>query len=334
MYNGFTLSPIDIFPVTIPVLQTPPSQSIPLIQQHREFRGERIETILSSYTSSLYLRLINWNKVLLVKFPSMLISVPSIIYSNNTNDNGICINMDLSTARLNVKDNKIMITDYMSFSSCILYGINKLLFKNMKDDQVLSVAFNSMCGFLYSLIIRCYIKDINMNEIQDQDIANMYYLICQLVGNQYLNVSGNLNALCTVATQRFFMKEDPKTKKKIVTARFNLDYLPRNVDVQTFDGLFSILSDMDILPNISLPDFRTRISSMFSSSLLSSLSNGLDFISMLTSLQLSSDVFNQRILSIRPISVNNINKILNKYILDSTNNISIGKNNSDVPPGW
>ena len=49
MYNGFTLSPIDIFPVTIPVLQTPPSQSIPLIQQHREFRGERIETILSSY---------------------------------------------------------------------------------------------------------------------------------------------------------------------------------------------------------------------------------------------------------------------------------------------
>lgn len=332
MYNGFTLSPIDIFPVTIPVLQTPPSQSIPLIQQHREFRGERIETILSSYTSSLYLRLINWNKVLLVKFPSMLISVPSIIYSNNTNDNGICINMDLSTARLNVKDNKIMITDYMSFSSCILYGINKLLFKNMKDDQVLSVAFNSMCGFLYSLIIRCYIKDINMNEIQDQDIANMYYLICQLVGNQYLNVSGNLNAICTVATQRFFMKEDPKTKKKIPTARFLIDELPKDKEITDYQSLFSALDVLDIFPGLNLGDFRTRISKYFSSSLLSSLGNGLDFCAMLSSCTLSSEIFNQRITSIRPASVVGIVKNTQKYILNNTD-IKL-KPESDIPAGW
>lgn len=332
MYNGFSISPVDIYPVTIPVLYSPPSQSIPLIQQHREFNGERIETIISSYVSSLYLRLINWNNVYLIKFPSTLISVPSIIYTRSENDSGICINMDLATAKMDIKSNKITFSDPMSFASCVLYGLNKILFQYMKDDQLLSIIFNSMAGFIHSLIIRSYIKDININEITDQDIANMYYLICKLVGSTYLNVSGNLSALCVVSTQRFFMKEDPKTKKKIPTARFLIDELPKDKEITDYQSLFSALDVLDIFPGLNLGDFRTRISKYFSSSLLSSLGNGLDFCAMLSSCTLSSEIFNQRITSIRPASVVGIVKNTQKYILNNTD-IKL-KPESDIPAGW
>lgn len=333
MYDGLSISPVDIYPVTIPVLQSPPSQSIPLMQQHREFKGERVETVISSYISSLYLRLINWNNVYLVRFPASLLTVPSIIFSSN-NRNGICLNMDLATAKLDLKTNNISISDYTAFSACVVYGINKILFNNMKDEQVLSDTFNAMCGFLYSLIIRCYIKDIDISTISDQDIANMYYLVCKLVASSYVRVSGNLNALVTVATQRFFIKEDEKTKKKVPTARFNIDNLPKEQEVYDFTSLFSILDQMDIFPNITLSDFRTKVSKMFSSTLLSSLGNGLNFASMLASCKLPSEIFSQRILSVRPASVVIVSKSLNKYVLELTNNTLPIQTNNDLPPGW
>ena len=173
MYDGLSISPVDIFPATIPVLQSPPSQAIPLNQQHREFRGERIETIISSYTTSLYLRLINWNKIYLIKFPASLLSVPSVIYYKSDNDSGICINMDLSTAKMDVKTNNITMTDYTAFASCILYGINKIIFNQMKDQQILADAYNSLCGFVYSLIIRSYVKDFDLTDIMELKILLM-----------------------------------------------------------------------------------------------------------------------------------------------------------------
>ncbi len=334
MYDGLSISPVDIFPATIPVLQSPPSQAIPLNQQHREFRGERIETIISSYTTSLYLRLINWNKIYLIKFPASLLSVPSVIYYKSDNDSGICINMDLSTAKMDVKTNNITMTDYTAFASCILYGINKIIFNQMKDQQILADAYNSLCGFVYSLIIRSYVKDFDLTDIMDQDIANAYYLVCKLVANTYVRVSGNTNALATVATQRFFMKEDPKSKKQVPTARFNVDYLPKDKHISDFGSLFNALDDMDVFPGISLGDFRTRVNQFFSSALLSSMGNGLDFISMLATCKLPSEIFSQRILSIRPASVNNLNKTLHKYLIEYTSKNNNDNNESDIPPGW
>lgn len=333
MYDGLYTSPVDIFPVTIPVLQSPPSQAIPLNQQHREFRGERLETIISSYTTSLYLKLINWNNIYLIKFPSSLLSIPSVIYKRSADDSGICINTDLSTAKMDVKTNNITMTDHTAFASCVLYGLNKILFNDMDDQQILSDAYHSLCGFVYSLIIRSYVKDFDLSDIMDQDIANAYYLVCKLVSSCYIRVSGNTNALATVTTQKFFLKEDPKTKKKVITARFNVDYLPKDKQISDYHSLFNALDDMDIFPGISLSDFRTRVSRYFSQTLLSAMGNGLDFVAMLASCKIPSEIFSQRILSVRPASINNLNKALHKYIMEYTNN-NKQNNDSDIPPGW
>ncbi len=327
MYDGLSISPVDIYPISIPILQTPPNQSIPLILSHRELQTDRIETIITSYTSSLYLKWLNWNNIYLVKFPSSLTTVPSIIFSSKDRT-GICLNMDLSTAKLDIKTNTISISDYTAFSTCITYGLNLLLFYHIDDEQVLSDIFYAMCGFVYSLIIRCYIKDIDITNISDQDIANMYYLVCKLVGSAYVRTYGNTNALLTIATQRFFMNTSDKLKKKTSTIRFSLDNLPKEYEVYDFGSLFSVLDTMDIFPNITLPEFRTKITKMFSSTLLSSMGNGLHFASMLASCKIPSEIFNQRIISIRPSSVINVYKSLNKYMIDAS------KANNDLNLGW
>lgn len=331
MYDGLYTSSVDIYPTTIPLLNTPPTQSIPISHQHREFNSSRVETIIVNYVSATYLKLLNWNNVYLAKFPSSLLTIPAIIYKSH-NQEGICLNMDLSTGRMDIKTNSIMITDYAAFASCVIYGLNLLLLNNLKDEQVLSDVFYSMCGFVYNLIIRAYIKDINISEMSDQDIANMYYLVCKLVSTNYFKISGNLNALLTVATQRFFIKEDNVTKKKIVTAKFASELLPKTEDISGFESLFVSLDKLDIFPNVSLVDFRTKVAKFFSPILLSCMANGLHLSGILASSKTPSSIFNQKIMSVRPASLITISNSLNKYLLILIKNPPSQDN--IIPEGW
>jgi len=330
MYDGLYTSPVDIYPVTIPILNTPPTPSIPVSHQHRQFNSSRVETVIVNYVSATYLKLLNWNTVYLTKFPSSLLTIPAIIYKSH-NSQGICLNMDLSTGKMDAKTNNIIISDYTSFASCVIYGLNLLLLNTMQDEQVLSDIFYAICGFIYNLVIRAYIRDINISELSDQDIANMYYLICKLVSTNYFKISGNINALLTVATQRFFVKEDSTTKKKIITGKFSTDLLPKSEDVSSFESLFNILDKLDIFPNVSLVDFRTKVAKFFSPILLSCMSNGLNLAGILASSKTPSAVFNQKIMSIRPASLIIISNSLNKYLLDNINQTT---STDVIPEGW
>lgn len=313
MYNGFNTSPSDLFPVSIPVLTGFPGQNIPVSTEHRPFRAERIESIIASYTTTLYLKTINWNKIVLTRFPSTISMVPSVIYYKDATNNGVCLNMDVSTAMLDLKTNIINVSDPTAMATCVLYGLNKYLLFTMDDEQVLSDFYNAMCGFVYVLMMRMYSKEFDLANFSDQTIANIYYMIAKMVGSSYMRISGNLNALATVSTQRFFVKPDKNNKLK-PTLRFDPNRLPKDVDVANFGHLLGYMDRNNIMPSVTVENFRSKIVNFFSTSLLASLGNGLDFASMLCTIRLPSNIFNQRAASIRPASVAMASRSMNDYL--------------------
>lgn len=330
MYNGFSTSPSDLFPVSIPVLSGIPGQNIPLSTQHRPFRSDRIESIIASHTTTLYLKTINWENIVMTRFPSSISMVPAVIYYKDPTHNGVCINMDVATASLDLNANTINISDFTAMATCVLFGINKLLLYTLEDEQILSDFYNAMCGFIYVLIMRMYSKEFDLTGFTDQTIANVYYLIAKMVGTSFMRISGNLNALATVSAQRFFVKPDKNNKLK-PTLRFSVDRLPRDVDVASFGHLFSYMDRNNIMPSVDIENFRSKIANFFSLSLLAGLGTGLDFASMLCTLRLPSGIFNQRVASIRPASVGMVGRSMNDYLVQVSNENQEIKERNTLP---
>ena len=297
--------------MNIPVTQEPISPSIPLQTIHREFdKVDRVNTIISSYISSLYTVNINWNNMYISKFTSNYSNVPSIAFKSKEKS-GVCLNADLATVSRDMKKGTITIADYNSFSACLLYGLNKLLLHELDDEQYLSNLYYASAGFIYALIIRSYNRDYDFMSYTDQDLANIYYCVAKLVASQYVIYSGNINAVATVATRSFFTNKETKKMAKI-----DLDKLPKNIGIYSYGELFSYLEQTGLMDDITISSFREKISNMLSGSVLVALSSGMELIAMLGTIRLQSNVFNTRLASIRPASVVSVMKTMTSILVD------------------
>lgn len=316
MYKSISISPTDILGgANIPVLGDVPNQSI---QMQSNFSSElnlnSYETKIFSNTSILYKNILNWSNVYIIKLPTQLSAVPAVI----TQTGKICLNMSVAAVHLNLVKNNITIEDANDFSASVLFGLNMLLLTQKRDPSLLSVVFHSIVDFIYSLISRVYASDIDWSKINNQDIANMYCAVAKMVINNYLGLEGeNVNGVARTLTHYFFSKD---TRSRIP---YDPSFLPITPDItiNNYDDLFNYFNTQDILPSTSLEDFRNKVITTLSLTALMCMANGLTFASMLLTSRLPSNVFNDRVLKVRPQACNSlfsaVLQILTKEHMDS-----------------
>lgn len=310
MFRGLSINPNDLFPIPIPIWKQPQSNSIPVIAEHRTFHPDKIEAIITTYVqNTAYLKFLDWSSVYITQFPSNFNVLPSIIfYSPYTQ--GICVNADLATANFDIEKNQLKIEEYSAFATCILFGINKLLLMDLNDEDHLTNLYSSLCMYVYSIFIRSYIRDYDLKSLSDQELATIYFLFAKLVGLIYFSYSGNLNALASSVTLSFFMK----SKITGTRSRVNTKEFPIDVKVETFNDVFEFLENVNIINGLSIEDFRSKIIRFFSLSTLMCMSSGIELVSMLSSCKIASQVFNNKVSSISPMSTTIVMKTVFKYM--------------------
>lgn len=317
MFRGLSTTPSDIFPIPIPIWKTPYSGSVPLADEHREFAYDKIEAIITTYTQNVnYSKFINWNNVYLAKFPTNFAAVPAIIYSS-TYGEGMCINEDVGLIKFDKNKNRVQVNEPVSFATCLLYGISKLILQEMNNEQYLHEFYKAICVFLYVIFIRSYQRDFDIRSFQDQELGTIFFLLSKLASYIYLSVDGNINAVAKAVTLDFFVKGQKYSSLRIDPSEF-----PDGVDVSSFGDFLTYMDRSKIMTGITLEDFRTRIIRGFSMPALIGMSTGLELVSMLISSKIASQVFSNRISGISPGSVSVISKVMQKYtseLLESQN---------------
>ena len=163
--------------------------------------------------------------------------------------------------------------------------------------------FCGIVDFIYSLLTRVYVKEIDFTRINDQDIANMYCAIAKMVIINYLGLEGsNVNGTARTLTHYFFTHD---TRGKI---NYDTSLLPitPDIDINTWNSLFEYFNTQSILPSTSLDDFRNKVVQQLGLTSLLCMSNGLSFASMLLTCRLPSNIFNQGVIKVKPSATNNL----------------------------
>lgn len=301
MYKGINSSPTDLVPgLTIPILQSVPNQSIPLRSNFTaDVNFNAYESRIYSNTSILYKNFLDWEKVFIIKLPTQLSALPALI----TNDGKICLNMIAASVHQNLAKQTIVIDDPNDFAASVLYGLNMIILMTKNDPTLLSSAFHGIVDFIYSLLTRVYVKEIDFTRINDQDIANMYCAIAKMVIINYLGLEGsNVNGTARTLTHYFFTHD---TRGKI---NYDTSLLPitPDIEINTWNSLFEYFNTQSILPSTSLDDFRNKVVQQLGLTSLLCMSNGLSFASMLLTCRLPSNIFNQGVIKVKPSATNNL----------------------------
>lgn len=301
MYKGINSSPTDLVPgLTIPIIQSVPNQSIPLRSNFTaDVNFNAYESRIYSNTSILYKNFLDWEKVFIIKLPTQLSALPALI----TNDGKICLNMTAASVHQNLAKQTIVIDDPNDFSASVLYGLNMIILMTKNDPTLLSSAFHGIVDFIYSLLTRVYVKEIDFTRINDQDIANMYCAIAKMVIINYLGLEGsNVNGTARTLTHYFFTHD---TRGKI---NYDTSLLPitPDIEINTWNSLFEYFNTQSILPSTSLDDFRNKVVQQLGLTSLLCMSNGLSFASMLLTCRLPSNIFNQGVIKVKPSATNNL----------------------------
>ena len=332
MYSFLSGNTSDITNVNIPILNGVPNQAIPCSGKWQEDTNfNSYETKIYSNTSILYKPYFNWDKIYIVKFPAQYSALPAL----TTNSGEICINMDVSTAKFNMSNNRVSIGDPSDFSTSVLYGVNLLLLSSVNDSEILSSIFHGLSAFVYSMICRIYIREIDFSKISNQDIANMYYAVSRVVLNSYIGVSGdNSSGLAKMLTKYFFTHDNKKSSFRLP---YDPDMLPEDYPLDTFESLFKYLDEYNILPSVALQDFRAKVAQSYSITTLLCMSNGLTFSSMLLASRLPSNVFNERVNKISPRATNDLFSAILKHLTKKQKEAEEQKRKDDLkntPVEW
>lgn len=301
MYKGISSSPTDLIPgLSIPILQSIPSNSIPLKSNYTtEFNFNMYETKIYSNTTVLYKNFLDWSKVFIIKLPNQLSSLPGLITSNGC----ILLNMNEASVHMNLAKQNIVVEDANDFAASVLYGLNMIILTTKADPSLLSSAFHGIVDFIYSLLTRVYAREIDFSRINDQDIANMYCAVAKMVIINYLGLEGsNVNGVARTLTHYFFTHD---TRGKINYDTALLPITPE-IEINTWDSLFNYFNTQSILPSTSLEDFRNKVIQTLGLTALLCMSNGLSFASMLLTCRLPSNVFNQGVIKVKPSASNDL----------------------------
>ncbi len=313
MFRRLSSTPTDLFTISIPVLRKPPEKRIDIEEPHRPFDGERVYNIIAGHTSSIYvdfLKSIGWNNISISSFPSNLRYLPAVVFINSE-QKGIVLNIDLCGAYFDVDKKRIIVNDYNDFSTCILYGLNKLIIYDIEDESVLNSYYYAMTIFAYSLLMRTYGRDFDVFHMTDQELGSIFYLIGKLICSQYFEFNGNTKAIALGAVNKFFTKDEKRIKFRIDTRS-----LP-DEDIESWSDLFVVLTQYDIMSGITLEEFRSRATRLCGMTGVIGISSGMELISMLNSVPISSNVFHRNLKSINPSAVNIIIKATHDYIRDN-----------------
>lgn len=315
MFKHLSNATLDILPIEVPILQSKPN-GIPLESSFRDLSiKDRVRSTMSSYGSSLILNFLDFNNVYLAQFPDSLKSLPSTIWLDRNEPMGVCINMDLSSTKYDVEKKVITIQNINDFSVCLYYGVMKMLLYRMNDENYFNELYHCTCTFVYALIMRMFMRDFDILNMSDQYLATIYLLVSKLVINAYFVFEGNRRIPEANAVVDFFTTKE-KTYKK---SKVNMNDLPFEADVTSYSSLFDQMDLLGVLPDINMEMFRNRVSQYLAAPVIVGLSNGLDLLSMLSSSQIPSTIFSNRIVSISPTMVTKANKALLHYMADMSN---------------
>lgn len=316
MFKQIANATLDMLPIQVPILQSQPTVGIPLESSFRELSvKDRVKSTMSSYGSSLILNFADFNTVYLANFPEALRSLPSTIWLDKNNPMGVYMNMDLASTAYSLEKKTITIQNINDFSVCLYYGTMKMLLYKLDDENYFNELYHCACTFLYALIMRMFMRDFDILNMSDQYLATIYLLVSKLIVNGYFVFEGNRKIPEANAVVDFFTTKE-KTYKK---AKVNMDDLPWEAEVTSFATLFEQMDMLGVLPDINLDMFRNRVSQYLASPVIVGLSNGLDFLSMITAAQIPSTIFSNRIVSISPTMVTKANKTLLHYMADISN---------------
>lgn len=302
MFISLTNTATDLFNITVPILKYPPEKRINLEELHRPFeRIDRIENILASNMSSAYvgyLKQITLNNISMGVFPNEINLLPAIIYITDNVNKGIILNIDVCSAYLDMAKNRIIVKDFNNLTASILFGLTKLILYDANNESILNSLYFAMSAFCYSLLMRCYMRDFDMMRKTDQELGTVFYLIARLVCKYYFNFQGNEKAIAFGALRKFFSKEeDSKIKFNIDT-----DKLPTD-NITSWNDIFRILSEYNIMPGITVDDFRNRITRQFGATCTICSASGYELAAMMNTVNIKSDIFFNRVETINPSAI-------------------------------
>ena len=302
MFISLTNTATDLFNITVPILKYPPEKRINLEELHRPFeRIDRIENILASNMSSTYvdyLKQITLNNISMGVFPNEINLLPAIIYITDNVNKGIILNIDVCSAYLDMAKNRIIVKDFNNLTASILFGLTKLILYDANNESILNSLYFAMSAFCYSLLMRCYMRDFDMMRKTDQELGTVFYLIARLICKYYFNFQGNEKAIAFGALRRFFSKEeDSKIKFNIDT-----DKLPTD-NITSWNDIFRILSEYNIMPGITVDDFRNRITRQFGATCTICSASGYELAAMMNTVNIKSDIFFNRVETINPSAI-------------------------------
>jgi hypothetical protein len=310
MFSGLSSTPTDLFNVAIPILRRPPEKRIDIQEPHRPFTNENIFNVIASNTSSTYISLINrigLENISFTTFPSKLSFLPAMIFKG-TDENGIVLNIDLCSASFDLDKQKVKISEASDFAACLLYGLNKLICSDITDDGILNQYYNSLVIYAYSLLVRNYSRDFDIMRMTDQELASIFYLIAKFICTEFFEFSGNEEAVALGVVNKFFTRDEKRVKFQIDTNQLPDD--PAN----SWDDIFKALDLYDIMPGLSVEDFRNRITRFYGLSGVVAMSAGLEAVSMLNSVNIASSVFHKNLASINPGAIRYISKATTSYL--------------------
>jgi len=315
MFISLTNTATDLFNITVPILKYPPEKRINLEELHRPFeRIDRIENILASNMSSTYvdyLKQITLNNISMGVFPNEINLLPAIIYVTDNVNKGIILNIDVCSAYLDMAKNRIMVKDFNNLTASILFGLSKLILYDANNESILNSLYFAMSAFCYSLLMRCYMRDFDMMRKTDQELGTVFYLIARLVCKYYFNFQGNERAIAFGALRRFFSKEeDSKIKFNIDT-----DKLPTD-NVTSWNDIFRILSEYNIMPGITVDDFRNRITRQFGATCTICSASGYELAAMMNTVNIKSDIFFNRVETINPSAIKVAKNAISTHLKD------------------
>lgn len=315
MFKRLSSTATDIFNINIPIFRSPPEKRINIEEPHRPFNDERIMNILASHSSSVYVdftKNIGWNNISITTFPTNLQFLPAMVFKDEKYQ-GIILNIDLCAAYFDLDKQHIVISDYNDFTSCLLYGLNKLICYEIEDETVLNTYFFSMIVYIYSLLMRIYSRDFDIMNMRDQELGSVFYLISKLICTQYFEFYGNSRAVALGALNRFFTKDEKRIQFTI-----DVNKLPEE-DISSWNDLFVILTQYDLMGGITIEDFRNRITRFYGMTGVVGISCGLELITMLNSVSISSNVFHRNIKTVNPSAVRNATYVTINYLRDNIN---------------
>ncbi len=307
MFQQLNVQTTDLFPSPIQTLNNAPSGALFFEDETRPFNEKpRVENILASYVSRNVINNIDWSKVGCISFPDKLFGLPALIY-RNVNDMGLVINYNICRININTENRSLSIPDINDFVACVIYGLNKLYLCQLEDENDLRNISFAFSSYIYSLVLKLYMRDFDFLHIRDQELAILFFACSKFVLNNMVLFTGNMDAQALGFVSSFFFKSVAK-----YDVRVNLKKIPLDYNFSSFEDIFNYINDNTTIRDIKINDFRSRIIQTLSISGLVAMNCGLELAAYMGTSKVSSQIINSRAANIYPPAYGLIQSVINK----------------------